>query len=67
MDLEGLGRQGYSEEGYCDIKLPILIEQGFIKRYLKTNSNSLIRVRNIAKKAKSFSQTYNSQNNETLR
>lgn len=31
MDLEGLRRQGYSGEGYSDIKIPILKEMGFIK------------------------------------
>jgi len=27
-DLGGLGRQGYSEEGYNDIKMPILKGKG---------------------------------------
>jgi hypothetical protein len=30
VDLKGLGRQGYSEEGYSDIKMPILKEKGYI-------------------------------------
>jgi hypothetical protein len=30
VDLKGLGRQGYSEEGYSDIKIPILKEKGYI-------------------------------------
>jgi hypothetical protein len=31
VDLEGLERQGYSEEGYSDIKIPILKEIMFKK------------------------------------
>ena len=30
VDLKGLGRQGYSEEGYSDIKIPKLKEKGYI-------------------------------------
>jgi Mn-dependent DtxR family transcriptional regulator len=30
VDLKGLGRQGYSEKGYSDIKIPILKEKGYI-------------------------------------
>ena len=29
-DLGGLGRQGYSEEGYNDIKMPIFKEKAYI-------------------------------------